>query len=490
MLRILAREGTIMPPMRRNRATSANIQRRRADVGSLPAIVPTAGAWLNRLITAGACGIVAMGAVALYVLWAPPERVVGGPRSAEVATTLPPGIPAVHALAPRIAPMAAAVPDPPRSFARGGGDDVTIAGHRWLGHDAGDPPSRALERARAGMRERGLDPAALVQDQDGVHAHLARSSLADLGFLEGLPIVELDLNDSSVGDLSGLGGMPLRRLLLNNVRVADLSVVRGMPLQELHAADCGLVDVGALAGMPLTILEAGHNPFSDLRPLAGAPIHALFIQETQVEDLRPLATMPLEELDAGSTRVRDLSPLAGLPIRRLLLSRCPVTSLAPLANMPLRSLGLVGIDAPFEALNGLALEELWLGDSSISDLAPLAGMPLRLLDIGDCRIPTLAPLAGAGLQVLLMENSPIADLSPLAGLPLAELDLHGCGQVRSLEPLSRIATLRRLSLPPGEPGLESLRNLAGVQVRGSASDSALGIQAYIDLVRGTGTGQR
>jgi hypothetical protein len=81
--------------------------------------------------------------------------------------------------------------------------------------------------------------------------NLARTHVADLAPLTGMPLERLILNDTDVHDLRPIAGAHLKTLSLTNTPVKDLDALAGMPLVELDLRGCELLtDVQALAQCP------------------------------------------------------------------------------------------------------------------------------------------------------------------------------------------------------------------------------------------------
>jgi Leucine-rich repeat (LRR) protein len=191
------------------------------------------------------------------------------------------------------------------------------------------------------------------------------------------------------------------------------------------------------------------NPIEDLAPIGQlVQLRSLELANTEVHKydvLKNLST--LENLDLSHTPIADVSPLSGLAnLKTLNLSGAPIADISPIA-------GLIG------------LEELHLEGTRIRDLTPLAQLTaLRKLTLPP-GVDDLRSLAGmVALQELnLARQQGVEDLSPLAGLTrLVELHLEGT-QVKSLLPLARLTSLRKLSLPSGITDLGPLAGMVGLE---------------------------
>lgn len=199
--------------------------------------------------------------------------------------------------------------------------------------------------------------------------------------------------------------------------------------------------------------------------------------------LLSLATpSPLEAIEAldlsGCQALTDLDPLrVATRLRRLKLDGCrALKDGAPLASLPeLRSLSAVdcGIGAALPPGGLPALETLALGIDDARTAEPLAhSRRLRRLTLRRAHnLADLEPLRNlAELQYLRLEGCASADLEPLGALTsLQELVLDGMPDGTDPSPISRLASLRRLTvgcwsgldlaklLPEGSlPALEAL----------------------------------
>jgi len=73
--------------------------------------------------------------------------------------------------------------------------------------------------------------------------------------------------------------------------------------------------------------------------------------------------------------------------------------------------------------DGLTIE---IPECDISDLAPLAGLPITVLYCQNNRIKSLEPLRGMKLEILNCSDNPITSLEPLRGMPLRTFDCENC----------------------------------------------------------------
>jgi Leucine-rich repeat (LRR) protein len=293
--------------------------------------------------------------------------------------------------------------------------------------------------------------------------------LSDLSALAGLTaLTSLDLSRcDQLSDLSALAGLTaLTSLNLSGCQqVSDLSALAGLTaLTSLNLSRCDkLSDLSTLAGLTaLTSLDLSRcDKLSDLSTLAGlTALTSLNLSGCQpVSDLSALAGLTaLKSLNlSGCAQISDLSPLGGLTaLTSLDLSRCDqVSNLSTLAGLTaLTSLDLSRCDqvSNLSALAGLtALKSLNLsGCAQISDLSPLGGLTaLTSLNLKECRrinelrhLRALKQLTGLGLTIC----PEITIVAPLLGCEqLTKLHLNGSGNIRDLDALSELTSLRELT---------------------------------------------
>jgi hypothetical protein len=161
----------------------------------------------------------------------------------------------------------------------------------------------------------------------------------DLSPLARQRIGVLDLSRCDADDLAPLEGLPLMELYLEeNRRLSDLSALRGMPLQKLYVSHTRVENLGPLRGAPLVELNCLGTRVKDLSPLAESPLQMLWLTDCPVADLSPLRRLPLVSLTVENTKVADISPLAGHPMQRLHIGRTEVTDLTPVGRMQLQRL--------------------------------------------------------------------------------------------------------------------------------------------------------
>lgn len=205
------------------------------------------------------------------------------------------------------------------------------------------PPSVRLPSERLHHALKAVNPAydgrgEFVEQEGKIIVVLARTGVADLSPLRGLPLEALDISGNPVSDLSPLKGQPLHRLGLEDTTVVDLAPLHGMPLAELYLSRTPVGDLSALKGLPISVLNLCDTNVEDLTPLADMPLKMLWLSGTRVKDISPLRNCPLVSLTLEKTSVADLSPLAGSALERLHVGESSVTDLTPLRGLRLTRL--------------------------------------------------------------------------------------------------------------------------------------------------------
>ena len=119
-------------------------------------------------------------------------------------------------------------------------------------------------------------------------------------------------------DIGPLNGMPLVSLDLNGTKVSDISALKGMPLKKLDLWGTPVSDISALKGMPLTTLLLWGAPVSDISVLKGMPLKTLVLTLTEVKDISVLKGMPLI-LVFLPPKPKDISVLKGMSLRSVYL---------------------------------------------------------------------------------------------------------------------------------------------------------------------------
>jgi internalin A len=212
------------------------------------------------------------------------------------------------------------------------------------GRPSPDEPIRTLEQLIAALKQKnpGFDDQNLAMqpiDADLLYVVINDPAINDISPLRRQRIGALDLRNCDLTDLSALEGLPIVELYLeDNQRLRDLSPLRGMPLQKLYLSNTAVENLGPLRGAPLIELNAIGTSVRDLGPLSQSPLQLLWLTDCPVTDVAPLKSMPLISLTLENAPVEDLGPLAGSPIQRLHIGGTAVTDLTPVAQMRLSRL--------------------------------------------------------------------------------------------------------------------------------------------------------
>ncbi|HYE07033.1 MAG TPA: protein kinase [Planctomycetota bacterium] len=170
-------------------------------------------------------------------------------------------------------------------------------------------------------------------------------------------------------------------------------------------------------------------------------------------------------LDATAAAVRAHWPAARIELVdgrvAVDLSECAVRDLAPLAGLHCERLVCASnAITDLTPLSGMQLDHLDCASNGIVSLEPLRGMPLRRLRMNANRVVDLSPLAGMPLEELRAAGNRIVDLSPLAGMPLRWLHIS-MNPVSSLTPLAGL-DLHMLSI--NDLAITDLEGLRGIRL--------------------------
>ena len=224
-----------------------------------------------------------------------------------------------------------------------------------------------------------------------IEVHNLPRSIKSLGYLQGLPIGGLSIEDSAVTDLEPLRDMRLTWIDIRHTDVDSLEPLKGMPLKGY--------------------IGWGYPKITDFSPLKDMPLKEFYSLGSVLHDLSFLAGAPLEKLQVEVSRFPSIEPLRGKPLKELIIRNCDAASLDALANAPLEILAIGGSFTDISALRGKPLRELDLG-GKVSDISALRGAPIKSLKIShplsDCRqlldLPKLETLEvhrdQTGLEVL------------------------------------------------------------------------------------------
>jgi hypothetical protein len=114
-----------------------------------------------------------------------------------------------------------------------------------------EPTPDDLSLLQERLRNRGISATPTLIEKDlSLGLYFGETNIADISFLRGIPLTELDLN-GNISDLSPLRGMPLKRLSLRSQNGLNLSPLQGLPIKELDMRDTSVADLSPLKGMPL-----------------------------------------------------------------------------------------------------------------------------------------------------------------------------------------------------------------------------------------------
>ncbi len=284
-----------------------------------------------------------------------------------------------------------------------------------------------------------------------------------------------------------------RRLSRLSVRTSSeplrLATLATHPSLEALTLDMPVRDLDALSGAAtlraLDLRACAHlASLSFLRGMRALEHLSLTLSRARAAELAHVASLDaLASLDLASEGgVRSLPPLRAWPrLRRLVWRGGDLEALDLDGATALRALSIHDtrrdVTRDLDALRGLDLESLTLSSElARDDLAPLsASTALEHLSLRAPKVRSLDALTSvASLARLSIEDArAFESLSSLAGAGrLEELTLRGCGALRSLDGIEGFPSLTRCELEGGAfddvSALASLRALAWVSLRGCA----------------------
>lgn len=252
-------------------------------------------------------------------------------------------------------------------------------------------------------------------------------------WLEGLPLVELDLAGSGIRELNSLRGMKLEKLILEGAKVTGVTPLAGMPLRELNCRGTAVRDISVLRGLPLVSLDLSQTPVTECSVLRGMNLASLDLSKTGVRDISFCGAMPLERLALAGTPVEDITCLRGKNLKRLILSRSGVTDISALTGAAIGTLDLSGTRIPpinlLRTLPRMKVQELSLEDLDVSRVDFLKGQPLTRLSLKGTKVMDINPLAGMPLKILDLRGLRLLDMGVFDSL--RELESLWC----DMEPL-------------------------------------------------------
>jgi internalin A len=323
----------------------------------------------------------------------------------------------------------------------------------------------------------------------------------NLGALNGLDVVQLDLTGAGIRSLDILKEMRSLKVLvlhrcpdLENIdaaqgltsleslnlwqtRVRDLRALEGLTaLRELDLRYTQVSNLDPLKGLVnLETLKAGHNRrVQNINPLGELTnLKFLDLNETQVGNLDALRKLHrLRELYLGQTPVTDIDIVRGMPsLITLTLDESRIKQID--AVQELRQLRILRLDSTtienIDALKGLtALDALSLADTGVQDIYALKDLKalhyLWLDNTGVRDINALKDLTA--LHYLWLDNTGVRDINALKDLTeLRVLSLSNTG-VQDIEVLKGLTALKWLDLRRTEihdaAPLKGLTNLTGL----------------------------
>ncbi len=250
--------------------------------------------------------------------------------------------------------------------------------------------------------------------------------------------------------------------------VSNLAPLRGMSLQHLNLARCTKVaNLQPLEGMPLDWLDISGTSVLDIGPLRRSPIKHLAFDRCRVaRGWVVLKFLPLEYLSMEGQELKHLSPLSkNTTLQELNISNCKIYDLKPLANKPLHT--LLAAENPISKVDILAtlpLKRLDLSGTKLADLEVTRLMPqLQDLSVARTAITDLSPLVHCDLFKLDIAHTKVMSLEDVSTLYLTELHIQNT-EITDLSPLKDMQ-LRSIRLTPLniKKGMSILREMDSLE---------------------------
>ncbi len=342
------------------------------------------------------------------------------------------------------------------------------------------PPALESAEFRYGGHLTEMDLSALAECGALRHLRLYQVPVESIGFLNGQPVEELELDDlPRLRDLSPIGTLSkLRQLTLRDLHDVSEISFRGLSsLETLTMEFCeGISDISSLSECRelIGITTLGMRGITDASALAGLP--------------------RLTEVSFMATPLRNMDFLEGLadngPIRTNITP--VIGDYAGLAYVKEFSSIIIAMDGRSVApvlpyLEGASVGQLWLTGCSDVELSRLPEVT-ESLRLDDCDLTDLSALPPWSITNLTLEDLQyLTSLDGIENLPAFRrggeliLDVYGCPRLRDWSAVEN-ASLAHLgltgvySLPVfdgigfGSLRLESIEGLDDLQILDSLSD--------------------
>jgi Leucine-rich repeat (LRR) protein len=343
--------------------------------------------------------------------------------------------------------------------------------------------SREFERSVRRTYELGNDEVWRSDLDEITDVHWMRNFGTDFSDLRHFRVLQrFSVEGISVSSLTGSEARPFPDIKILSEFTA---------LTSLSLAMCMIDNLDFL--LPLVNLEylsLNDNNITDISPLAALPkLTFLNFANNAVEDLRPLGDFPaLTNVNVGGNPFRHLglrelsriTTVSGLPgflpaddddfyifdwaddfirstIERVLRSNdgyIPNSKLSEITELTLRlrsgswtiNQNAITDYSDLARLPNLAKLSIYHADNL--DFELLASLELASLDISNCSIGDLTPLAAfTSLEELRLDDNQITDLSPLSGLSSLRLLQINRNQVTDISPVLALENLVSFSFP-------------------------------------------
>lgn len=333
----------------------------------------------------------------------------------------------------------------------------------------------------SGIREIiSVDP--LSELSDLVYLDISGTSIDDISILRNANKLKvLYANSTLIDDISPLKYcITLEELELSNTGINDLSVLNSLHnLKKLDLSNTTISRINHLKSCPnLTSLNLSGCPISSLGALQDLnQLNNLDISNTLVRDLTPISNMKeLRSLNISGTSIVNLQVLAQMEnLRELYCSNTNINNLSPLKNN--------------RRLSRIYCDHSQIDDAKASEFTSTNPFTLVIYDTEALRNwwDTL-PIYWKSIfskQIQLDSEPTTEQLHQI--ISMQELNLNDNTYIQSLMPVSRLTSLKKLSLARTEISnlfaLQSLSNLEELDIQGTHISSLESLQHLINLKR-------
>jgi len=217
-------------------------------------------------------------------------------------------------------------------------------------------PLRELDLHRA----RKIDDISALQHSNLEELSISNSAVSNLAPLAGLPLKKLSARGLTIDSLQPLASLPLEELNLAGTLFPSAEPLRNLQLIEADFRTESIVDIGFLENMPLRELELDYvQDLQPLRNLPLKELSLGTVEaEAAPQNLSVLHELPLENLSLiGDALVWNISWLDGIALERLSIALVswvenPELDFSLIKNAKIKEL-ILPADVPFDSLYAL-----------------------------------------------------------------------------------------------------------------------------------------